>query len=287
MTASIMSHPAPTSASASTAGRRHSWLERSLLLALFAITAMAAAGYAIFALHPERLAGVPDAAAVYGQALRFFPPVHIVTGVVVLGAILTWRVGGTWIPAAAALYLISLASELLGTTIGLPFGPYQYGPGLGTKWLEHVPVLVPASWFMMALPSFALATRWVTAHRVWRVVVAAGLLVSWDLALDPAMSRLMPYWIWGREGPYYGMPLLNLVGWYVTGLALMAALTRLRVDRWLDDVPTAPLLGIYAANLALPVVMAAAAGLWPASVLAVAPIAVAAWTASTRARSLA
>lgn len=268
----------------SPAGRRQPWLERSLLLALFAITAMAAAGYAIFALHPERLAGVPSAAVVYGQALRFFPPVHIVAGIVALGAMLTWRVGGAWIPAAVTLYLISLASELLGTTVGLPFGPYQYGPGLGMKWLEHVPVLVPASWFMMALPSFALATRWVTADRAWRIVVAAGLLVSWDLALDPAMSRLMPYWIWGREGPYYGMPLLNLVGWYVTGLALMAALTLLRVDRWLANVPTTPLLGIYVANLALPVIMAAAAGLWPASLLAVAPVALAAWTGASSRR---
>lgn len=271
----------------SLADRRAPWLERSLLLALFVLTAMAAAGYAVFALHPERLADVPNAAAVYGQALRFFPPVHIVAGVVALGAILTWRVGGAWLPAAAALYLISLASELLGTTLGLPFGPYRYGAGLGIKWLAHVPVLVPASWFMMALPSFALATRWVTIDRVWRVIVAAGLLVSWDLALDPAMSRLMPYWIWGRAGPYYGMPLLNLVGWYVTGLALMTALTLLRIDRWLSDVPTAPLLGIYAANLALPVIMAAAAGLWPASMLAVAPIALAASVVATRTRSVA
>src|SRR4051812_24533543 len=160
---------------------RRPWLERSLLLALFALTALAAAGYATFALHPERLAGVPNAAVVYGQALRLFPPGHIVAGIVALGAILTWRGGGARIPAAVALYLISLASELLGTTVGLPFGPYRYGPGLGIKWLAHVPVLVPASWFMMALPSFALATRWVTTDRVWRVVAAAGLLVSWDL----------------------------------------------------------------------------------------------------------
>ena len=266
---------------------RRAWLERLFLLGLFALTGMAAAGFAVYALHPERLANVPNGLVVFGEALRFFPPSHIITGVLVLAAILTWRVGRAWLPAAFALYLISLASELLGTTVGLPFGPYRYGDALGMKWLEHVPVLVPASWFMMALPSFALTSRWVTADRVWRIVIAAALLVSWDLALDPAMSRLMPYWIWGRAGPYYGMPLLNLVGWYVTGAALMWALTLLRVDRWLAAVPTSPLLGIYAANLVLPVIMAAAAGLWPASVLAVLPIALAACVAATRLRSTA
>lgn len=266
---------------------RRSWRERSLLSGLFLLTVMAAAGYAIFALHPQRLAGVPSAAIVYGYALRLFPPAHIMAGVAVLAAILTWRVGRAWLPAATALYVISLASELLGTTVGLPFGRYRYGDGLGIKWLAHVPVLVPASWFMMALPSYALASRWVATRRVWRIPVAAALLVSWDLALDPAMSRLMPYWIWGHGGPYYGMPLLNLVGWYVTGLALMAALAALHVDRWLAAVPTAPLLGIYGANLALPVLMAAAAGLWPASVLAVLPLAVAAGVAARRDRSVA
>jgi len=261
---------------------RRLWRERWLLAGLFVLTAMAAGGYAVFALHPERLFGVPSAALVYGYALRFFPPAHIVAGVAALATILTWRVGRVWVPSAVALYLISLASELLGTTVGVPFGPYRYGDGLGIKLFAHVPVLIPASWFMMALPSFALATRWVTTGRVWRIVVAAGLLVAWDLALDPAMSRLLPYWIWGSAGPYYGMPLLNLVGWYVTGLALMTALTALRVDRWLFLVPTAPLLGVYVANLALPVIMAAAAGLWPASVLAVLPLAMAASFASAR-----
>lgn len=248
-------------------------LEHALVAALAVITAMAAGGYAIFALHPERLVATPDAAVVYGYALRFFPIAHIVAGVAVLAAILTRRAGSAWIPAALLLYALSLASELLGTTAGIPFGPYRYTDGLGLKWFAHVPVLIPASWFMMALPSYALATRWVTTHPVRRIAVAAALLVSWDLALDPAMSRLMPYWIWGSAGPYYGMPLLNLGGWYVTGLVLMTALTALRVDRWLAAVPTMPLVGIYAANLALPVIMALAAGLIPAAVLAVIPFA--------------
>jgi uncharacterized membrane protein len=266
--------------------QRGSRVEPALISALFLVTALAAAGYAVFALHPERLAGVPDAAAVYGQALRVFPPAHIVAGIVVLAVILTRRVGTVWVRAAAALYVVSLASELLGTTVGLPFGPYRYGDGLGLKWFAHVPVLVPASWFMMAVPSFALASRWVARDRTWRLVVATGLLVSWDLALDPAMSHLMPYWVWGSDGPYYGMPLLNLVGWYVTGFALMAVLALLRVDRWLDRVPTAPLFGVYAANLALPVAMAAAAGLWPAAVLAVVPVAFAGAAARARARNV-
>lgn len=266
---------------------RQSWLERAVIAGLLALTAMAAAGYAIFALHPERLVAVPSAAVTYGYALKLFPPGHILVGVLALAVILAVRAGAAWIPAAITLYAVSLSSEMLGTTIGIPFGPYHYTDGLGAKWFGHVPVLIPASWFMMALPSFALASRWITTHPLARIAIAAGLLVSWDLALDPAMSRLMPYWVWGSAGTYYGMPLLNLGGWYVTGLALMAALSLLRVDRWLDAVPTPPLVGIYVANLALPVIMSAAAGLWPAAVLAVIPFTLAAARGQAQRRRLA
>jgi putative membrane protein len=249
------------------------WSERALLVTLAVATVAAAAGYATFALHPERLAIMPEAAPVYGWALRLFPPGHIVIGFVALAVILTRRVSSEWVPAALTLYALSLCSELAGTTVGLPFGPYHYTDGLGLKWFAHVPVLSPASWFMMALPSFALATRWVTARNLPRIVIAAALLVSWDLALDPAMSKLMPYWVWGRTGPYYGMPLLNLFGWYVTGVVLMIALATLRVDRWMSRIPTSAFAAIYAANLALPALMSVAAGIWPAAALATLPIA--------------
>ena len=45
--------------------------------------------------------------------------------------------------AFAALYAISLTSELLGTGTGLPFGEYSYTPLLGIKWFGLVPVVIP------------------------------------------------------------------------------------------------------------------------------------------------
>jgi uncharacterized membrane protein len=48
--------------------------------------------------------------------------------------------------------------------------------------------------------------------------LASFVLLSWDLSLDPAMSYATRYWIWGSTGAYYGMPWLNLFGWYVTGI---------------------------------------------------------------------
>src|SRR5207253_2367617 len=95
---------------------------------------------------------------------------------------------------------------------------------------------------------------------------------AWDLALDPAMSRITQYWVWGSEGPYYGMPLLNLVGWYVTGVLLMAALAACRAEAWAAGISTRWLLTFYAANLAVSLGMIVAAGLWGALLVSLAGV---------------
>ena len=48
----------------------------------------------------------------------------------------------TVIVALAAIYVVSLTSELLGTTFGIPFGPYSYTTLLGPKWFDRVPLLI-------------------------------------------------------------------------------------------------------------------------------------------------
>jgi putative membrane protein len=130
----------------------------------------------------------------------------------------------------------------------------------------------------MSLAAFVLTRRWLGVRdRTATIVFASFVLGSWDLVLDPAMSRLAPYWLWGSSGPYYGMPLLNLVGWYVTGLALMALLVGLGVDRWVERLPASAVGAfafIYAANLALPVGLTLAGGMPGAALTAMAALAV-------------
>lgn len=239
--------------------------ERIWLWLLGAFTAVAVAGFAVFGMHPALIVASPNAAAVYGAAFTVFARGQVLLAAAALLFVLVRRAGTRWISAFTLIYLISLASELAGTTVGLPFGPYSYTDGLGPKWFGHVPLLIPLSWFLMAVPSYALARRLTVAFRspAARVLVGSLVLLSWDLALDPAMSHATKYWIWGEgaTGPYYGMPWLNLFGWYVTGIALMVVLAALRADRWLAAISIRWLAGFYAVNLALSLGIDAAAGL--------------------------
>jgi uncharacterized membrane protein len=250
---------------------------RAALWVLCAFTAFTLAGYASFGLHPRLLVRFPEAAGLYGIAFRFFAVGHVLIAGAVLILFLTLRAGRRWLTAFAALYAISLGSELLGTSLGIPFGDYSYTPLLGAKWFGLVPLVIPLSWFFMALPSYALALRALPAPEAAgrRVLLASLILASWDLALDPAMSHATRYWVWGEAGPYYGMPLLNLFGWYFTGLLLMGALGALRAESWIRPLSHRWLAGFYLANLALPLGMSAAAGLWGAVVATVAALLVA------------
>lgn len=257
-----------------------SGIERLALGIFYVFTAASIAGYAVFGLHPELLATRPSAAAVYSAAFTFFPRAHVLLGFAALLVVLVRRTGTRWVPAFATCYALSLGSELAGTTIGLPFGAYHYTAGLGTKWFGHVPMLIPLSWFFMALPSYLLARaallpaeRGTRRGRAVAVLVGSLVLLAWDLALDPAMSWITKYWVWGQEGPYYGMPLLNLFGWYATGLVLMVALSLLGAEEWGDALPLRWMLGYYGANLLLPLGMIAAAGLWWAVVFSIAAVA--------------
>lgn len=234
------------------------------LIALYAFSLVAIVGYATFGLNPGLLAHFPVAAGFYGVSFRFFAQGQIWLAGAVLALFLFRHVRWRWIPAFVALYLISLGSETLGTTVGIPFGEYHYTDALGMMWFEHVPILIPLSWFFMALPSYAIARAALPERTFGRIVMASLILLGWDLALDPAMSRATAYWVWAEEGTYYGMPWLNLFGWYVTGLALMGALALLRSEAWIAALPLRWLVAFYGANLLLPVGMSAAAGLWGA-----------------------
>ena len=239
--------------------------ERVVLWVLLAFTLMAVAGYGTFALHPERLV-TPMAARFYGISFQFFAQIHILLSAVALGWVLVGRLRARWLPALAVVGTVSFVSEHIGTGYGIPFGAYEYTGLLGMRVGPRVPLLIPVSWFLMSLPSWVVAHRALPDQRVRRIGLAALFLVVWDLALDPAMSFLTPYWRWAESGPYYGMPWVNLLGWYLTGLVIMTVLDTLGERLGLTALPTRWMLAYYGLVLLMPLGMVVAAGLWPAAV---------------------
>lgn len=241
-------------------------------LLLFTLSAIL--GYGIFGLHPNLIPDTDSARRFYGLSFRLFAQAHILVSAAVLGMVLILRTGLRWITAFLAIFLVSFLSEFAGTGYGFPFGGYGYTALLGPKLGGRVPFLIPVSWFLMALPSWAMANAMIPkAGQLWgRLLLGAYFLTAWDLALDPAMSYLTPYWVWEDRGPYYGMPWVNLAGWMGTGVVLMYLLERLRAGRWVGRLSLPWLAAYYGLVFLMPLGMVLVAGLWTAVVASTAAL---------------
>lgn len=124
-------------------------------------------------------------------------------------------------------FLVSLAFESASVATGLVYGPYHYTDKLGPMFLGLVPYLIPLAWFMMMYPSWVIAERVTPKHWTgWRrllAVAAIGALAmtAWDLAMDPFMVAA-GHWVWEIEGAYFGIPVQNYWGWWLTSFVTLA-----------------------------------------------------------------
>lgn len=173
----------------------------------------------------------------------------------------------------AVSFAVSLGSELLGTSTGLPFGVYSYSGLLGYKILDLVPFNIPTSWFFMLYASLAITARLLPAKddfvsRWWWAFIGGVVLTAWDVSMDPAMVKTV-HWMWnvpdlsGESALirfigtpiFYGMPLTNWLGWLLTGIIvarLMLAIVP--PTRWARDVaPSNFPLVLYGVNGLLPI----------------------------------
>ncbi len=251
-------------------------LQKVILWTLLGFTVVSLAGYWMFALHPENLVKYPGALSFYSISFEFFAQIQVSLSFVALGLYLLGQVRLRWIGAFLLVYGVSFLSEFVGTTFGVPFGPYSYTHMLGIQWFDRVPILIPVSWFTMTIPSYLLARTAFPKQILLRTAFAAFLLTMWDLSLDPAMSHLTTYWIWGESGAYFGMPAVNLAGWYVTSLVLMALLPLAGIEKWADGLSLSWMTAYYGIVLLMPFGMSFAAGLTAAVAATAAAIAFAA-----------
>jgi uncharacterized membrane protein len=121
----------------------------------------------------------------------------------------------------ALVFVVSLLFESVGVATGWVYGPYHYTAALGPKFLGLVPYLIPVAWFMMSYPSFVIADRlvppgWKRWQRILSVAALGGLaMTAWDLVMDPIMVA-GGNWVWDTKGAYFGIPLQNFWGWWLT-----------------------------------------------------------------------
>jgi len=131
---------------------------------------------------------------------------------------------------AVTVFLIGWLFETVSVITGFPFGSYHYTEVMG-PFVGHVPVSVMPAYCVMGYVSWSMARillgrmdgRLDKTLRFAVPVVAAALMVVWDLSMDPLRATVERRWIWLEGGPHFGVPLKNYLGWaLVTWLMFQA-----------------------------------------------------------------
>lgn len=157
----------------------------------------------------------------------------------------------------AAACVISWIYESLSIATGFPFGHYFYTDELGPK-LGTVPLLIMPAYFGACYISWLIARTLIDALAPdrsyhWSVVlVAAFVMVMWDLSMDPSRATINQVWIWRDGGAYFGVPFVNFAGWFLCVATIFAAFALWLSRSAAKDVGTpdrmaqAQALGLYA-----------------------------------------
>jgi uncharacterized membrane protein len=153
-------------------------------------------------------------------------PVAPLLLVSVLFALIHGAMRYRWTGIVAFIVICLVVSNILENTsilTGFPFGHYHYTDALGPK-LFLVPLLIGPAYFATGYLAWALSTvligdlrRGSSAFATFAVpFIASFLMVMWDLCFDPTASTVGQIWIWEQGGGYFGVPLTNYLGWFLT-----------------------------------------------------------------------
>jgi uncharacterized membrane protein len=120
-------------------------------------------------------------------------------------------------------FLVSWSAERLSIATGSPFGSYHYTALLGVQ-IGSVPLVIMPAYFVAGYLAWTMATVFlgnlgtgIEKRNLFRLpFVASFAMVMWDLCLDPIKSTIEGAWIWEDGGAYWGVPISNFFGWFLT-----------------------------------------------------------------------
>lgn len=121
---------------------------------------------------------------------------------------------GLLILLSLGFYALLVESSAIHT--GFPYGDFIYNDLLGEKVFGLTPWTVAFAW-----PPILLLTYWFARIRhekhekfkIWFSTAFDAMLI--DLVLDPAAVNL-GFWNWREAGFFYGVPLINFIGWLLS-----------------------------------------------------------------------
>lgn len=139
-----------------------------------------------------------------------------------------WR---TAIGMFALTFTIGYIAEFIGVRMRSEstFGGYYYTEVLNGPLWFGVPPITMIDYFALGYPAYIMA-RVIAGNQSRRVrvlksfgvaVLAALIMVTHDLSVDPTQATVRKLWIWEGGGAYFGVPLHNFVDWFFVTMTFL------------------------------------------------------------------
>jgi len=174
--------------------------------------------------------------------------------------------------AAVVIALMGGAAHTLGVTMGIPFGPFLFGPEAGPQLFKTLPWAMPFIWIVAVLNSRGVVRlilrpwRKLRTYGFWLIGLTAVLTMLFDFAFDPFASRVKHYWLWmPTKFPvaWQGAPLVNFLSWAAVTLLMLALVTPALINKSpARRVPDYHPLGVWLGAVLLFGIVSAEHGMW-------------------------
>ena len=125
---------------------------------------------------------------------------------------------------------VGAISESLSLRTGFPFGHYYFTNMMGPKVLQ-VPILLVLAYLGIGYSSWVLSLL-ILGYRnkplkgagvIALPLLASFIMLAWDCSMEAIWSTLDRAWIWRDGGSFYGVPVSNFFGWYLTAFLFYLA----------------------------------------------------------------
>ena len=113
--------------------------------------------------------------------------------------------------------------ESVSLRTGFPFGYYRFTDLMGPK-LFDLPILLALAYVGMGYLSWVLAVvildcqnEPLSGRKIVLLPLAASFVMTvWDFSMDAVWADIDHAWVWRDGGSYYGVPISNFFGWFLT-----------------------------------------------------------------------
>ncbi len=143
--------------------------------------------------------------------------------------------------ASVVIAVTGGAVHALGALTALPFGPFQFH----TEWIGQqifypLPWAVPMLWVVVILNARGVGRLILRPWRLnrnygfWLLGLSVLLVVLLESGLEPYATQVKEYWSWRPtklSSDWYTMPWVNLLGWGITSLLILAFVTPALINK--------------------------------------------------------